>query len=612
VVGRGGTLLAAALVAAVVGGVCSSAVGEGGSSGDPWRVVHAPFRIDVLVGSRVVTSVGGAEAPLTYQTKDGAQHQLTHLIRTTRARGATTYTVATDQAGRTASVSTRAIARGMRVSYAVSQPASVAALGLTLAASPAAHFLGTGQRVRWVDMRKTVVPLKVWNNCSSSPSGLFVSNRGFGGWIESTAVGRIAFPGAVDDSNFACDVGTTSCSVGPPVPAVRVCLRTAQASFDIVRGTIPEVLRLHAAARGFPRKPWLPEFELIKWRDRITSAAELLDDIDQLRSRRLPIGWVLLDNPWETGAQRGCYGALAFDPAIYPNPRKLIDQIHALGVRFMLWISPQIQHKGCSPPSVPDGYLTGNDEVFVRDLTNPGERRDFVNALRGLVDLGVDGFKGDRGDEVNLEPDELTGGPGTLLQNAYTRLYAQAAVDAFAARHGANFGALYRSFGYDAAPLLPGTVGPDEPQTSNGLEGAIRAAQTAGVTGATVWGSDVGGYSGGELTAGLFVRWAQFAALTPIFEVGGAGANATFWELGAAAVDGLRRAATLHYELVPYLYELATEAHATALPVIRPLGLGWPKDSAAWRHDLEFTIGRALLAAPVVSPSGQGASTTAV
>jgi alpha-glucosidase (family GH31 glycosyl hydrolase) len=66
-------------------------------------------------------------------------------------------------------------------------------------------------------------------------------------------------------------------------------------------------------------------------------------------------------------------------------------------------------------------------------------------------------------------------------------------------------------------------------------------------------------------------------------------------------VSGLRAAATLHYELIPYLYSLALSASRTGIPVVRPLGLTWPTDANAWANDLELTVGDALLAAPAVS-----------
>jgi alpha-D-xyloside xylohydrolase len=168
----------------------------------------------------------------------------------------------------------------------------------------------------------------------------------------------------------------------------------------------------------------------MQWRDRADGPGTLLGDIHQLQSRNLPVGWVILDNPWETGATNGCFGSLHFDPKIYPKPAKLIRQVHARGVRFMLWISPELRKKGCPPHAIPDGWMTGDDDYLVRDLTNPRERADFVRRVSALAALGVDGFKGDRGDEVDLEKNTLVGGPGVLLQNSYPLLYAKAVADA--------------------------------------------------------------------------------------------------------------------------------------------------------------------------------------
>ena len=177
--------------------------------------------------------------------------------------------------------------------------------------------------------------------------------------------------------------------------------------------------------------------------------------------------------------------------------------------------------------------------------------------------------------------------------------------------HRKQWASLFRSAAPGSAAVLPGFVGEDRQHNWNGLYDSIREAQTAGLAGEAMWGSDIGGYQGGgNVTPELLGRWAQFAALTPIFEVGGAGANATFWQLGSAAVVRFRAAATLHYELVPYLFELAQRATATGLSPVRPLGLSWPGDARAWAHDAEFTVGDSLLAAPIITPAPTGGATT--
>ncbi len=158
--------------------------------------------------------------------------------------------------------------------------------------------------------------------------------------------------------------------------------------------------------------------------------------------------------------------------------------------------------------------------------------------------------------------------------------------------------------------LVPAVWAGDQESSFAGLQQAIRMGQTAGVSGFPVWGSDIGGYHAGfqgtaEVTPELFVRWAQFAAVTPLFEVGGAGRNARFWELGERATELFRLAAVLHYELAPYLYELIRGASTTGSPVLRPLGFAYPQDEQAWAHDLELLVGPDLLAAPAVTSGGR-------
>jgi alpha-D-xyloside xylohydrolase len=572
-------------------------------------VAAEPFQLDVLMDGKPLTTLGGEAAPFAFTTRAGGPHRLTSLRSTTRQGARTTYLVETDERGRTATVTTEPRADGLRIELRLRPATGVAAVRVGLAASPDDHFLGTGQRARWVDMRGAVVPLKTWNNCASNmPAPFFAGSSGFGAYFESDAVGRIAFPGArEDDPRSRCDLPTPGCDVGSPTAAVRVCLKTARLALVVVPGTMRDAVSAYSAYAGRPRRPWLPQLALIKWRDTIAGPQELFDDIEQMRRRKLPIGWVILDNPWEEGAFAGrCFGALTFDRQRYPDPKATIAEIRRRGVRLMLWISPQRKKRDCPFHPYPDGWLTGDGQHFVWDLTNPPARAEFVRKIRALVELGVEGFKGDRGDEVDLEGVRLAGGSGMLLHNTLPREYAQAVADAIRPVRGTRFATSFRTSAPGSSSLLPGFVGTDTPHTVDGLHLGIRMAQTAGVSGMPVWSVDTGGYQGGELTSEVFVRWAQFSALTPILNVGGAGPNARFWELGEPTVELFRRAATLHYELVPYLYELTGEASRTGIPVLRPLGLTWQDDERAWAADLQFTVGDALLAAPVTTVSRTG------
>ena len=106
---------------------------------------------------------------------------------------------------------------------------------------------------------------------------------------------------------------------------------------------------------------------------------------------------MLLDNPWET-----CNGTLAFDRTRIPDPGGLIRQVHALGVRFMLWVSP----KATCAQGYPAGRAARPDRRARRSTCGePTSSASTRRSCASCVALGVDGVKGDRGDEVDLEDD---------------------------------------------------------------------------------------------------------------------------------------------------------------------------------------------------------------
>jgi alpha-D-xyloside xylohydrolase len=146
--------------------------------------------------------------------------------------------------------------------------------------------------------------------------------------------------------------------------------------------------------------------------------------------------------------------------------------------------------------------------------------------------------------------------------------------------------------------VLPGIWAGDQPEDWTGLQRAIRAGATAAMSGFPTWGSDIGGYDPADLTGEVFARWAQLGAVSPVFEVGGSGANSEPWTIGPEAIRALREAAVLHYELFPYLYGLLRRAE----PVLRPLAYGFPDDPGAWKAEFELLVGPDLLAAPVTGP----------
>lgn len=553
-----------------LGGCGSSSVPAGVSV----RVGRDPFLVTVRSGASTVVAED-AGARLGFEVgSTGARYWLTGVISVRGDR----YRVATDEPGRTATVTVEPVGSGVRIDVGLHPAAGVLAVYDAFVSRPGAHFLGGGERGGSVDLSGQIVPVEVYDECSSAPVPFFASSAGWGLRLASENLAALAFPGSGGGAGCG-SAAKPVCSFPPLARLVEVCVEGARLDEDVYVGSLARVLDDYEADAGRPVVPPPSELALIKWRDVVTGPGQVLEDITRLQAARIPLGWVELDNPWEP-----CIGELSFDRTRIPDPGRLIAQVHARGVRFMLWISP----KAICAAGYPADGLLGPVTDRVLDLRNPRVLAVFQARLRRLFALGVDGVKADRGDEVDLS------GVSPSLTNRYPLLYARAVLAVMP--HGDA--AIFRAATMGSQSLLPGIWAGDQEELWGGLQKAIVEAQTAAMSGFSTWGSDIGGYAPADLTPELFERWAQFGAVSPVMEVGGAGANATPWVLGAGAISVLRAAAVLHYELFPYLYSLLEQGK----PVLAPLAYAFPGDAHSWASPLECLVGPDLLTAPVTGP----------
>jgi alpha-glucosidase (family GH31 glycosyl hydrolase) len=581
-------LALAAVIATAAGSVAPAA-----SADVVTRAVKTqPFSVSYTMGGRLLTADGGGPG---YVLGDGSSHRITRLLKTQRlAVARTTYTFATDERGRTVRLSLSRGNGGVRAAWSVEPADGVDYVVVKLAATLSQHFLGGGERRSEVDLQRKIIRLKVWNVCGANETApWYLSSGGYGVLVDSSSVGSVGFPGAVDGPAYSCQWGTSPCPVASNVAAVQICERGSGLAYRVFGGTFDQVQREITSVVGRPALPSPSQFELIKWRDAVSGTSDLLDDVAGLRSRGIPIGWELLDNPWEA-----CHGSLSFDPTAFPDPAGLIQSLRASGVRLMTWISPTVD-PGCGAAAGYEGLIPAGGGLDAIDLTDGSNRTELQRRLVALLALGVAGFKGDRGDDVDLEHASLAAGYGQTLHNLYPVLFEQAVAHAADEAGLSPLPSIFRAGWTGSAPLVSGFWGGDQTGDLHGLRAAIRSAATAGLGGYSTWGSDIGGYISEGLRPDVFIRWAQLGAISPVFEVGGNGPQSRFWEFGATTTAQFRTFAILHYELFPYLYGLARAAHATGIPVLRPLAFGYPDDRAAWQHSLELLVGDDLVAAPV-------------
>ncbi len=432
-------------------------------------------------------------------------------------------------------------------------------------------------------------------------------------------------PGALDLGAAQPDRVTATFTL-PARGAFRIYLYTATSPLDLVRTYVA----LTAKPAVPPRWAFAPQ----QWRNVWNSSDEVRGDAAEMRTRRIPGSVMWIDNPWQTG-----YNNFIVDETRFVGPAQLIADLTAQGYKVLFWSTPYV---GTTPELAADHAEGNANHYFVTDdggLTvdwpwqdGPGALVDFTRdgatawwrqRINRVVALGASGFKLDFGEELvpdlagTLIPFLLAGGDNSTHHNRYAAGYHDAYLGALPPGEGfliTRAGA----WGEQATntAIWPGDLDSDFSEHGvlragkrnvGGLPSAISRGLSLSVSGYPFYGSDIGGFRGFPTTEAL-LRWAEYAALGTIMQLGGGGKSHDPWDTtlfdpGADVI--YKKYADLHMQLNPLLWTLALQAGKDGTPVTTP---------ARFVHDClcddaMFLLGNHILVAPVVAP---GATTRTV
>lgn len=128
-----------------------------------------------------------------------------------------------------------------------------------------------------------------------------------------------------------------------------------------------------------------------------------------------PPGVIMIDDRWSVD-----YGVWTFDPARFPRPAEMIEELHDLGFSVMLWLVPFLSPDSSNSRMAarrgwlvrgPDGREVvrewWNGYSTVLDLTQADGVDWLRDQLAALQTLGVDGFKVDAGDVHFYRADDM-------------------------------------------------------------------------------------------------------------------------------------------------------------------------------------------------------------
>jgi alpha-glucosidase (family GH31 glycosyl hydrolase) len=324
------------------------------------------------------------------------------------------------------------------------------------------------------------------------------------------------------------------------------------------------------------------------------------------------------------------------DDGAWPDPKGMVDRLHAQDIRVLLWQiplqkmrpHPTGQARADADALLRDGYAVTEHggarpyrnrgwwfpTALMPDLTNPEARSWWLAKRRYLVEeIGIDGFKTDGGEHAWGEDLHYADGNTGLAGN-----------NQFPVHYAAAYGELLRSCG--KAPVTfsrSGFTGSqahgafwagDEDSTWPALRGSLTAGLTAAACGILYWGWDLAGFSGPVPDAELYLRATALSTFLPIMQYHSEfnhhrrpSRDRTPWNIAEQTGDPrvlsvFGSYARLRERLRPYLAAQARRTIDTGWPLLRALCLVHPDDPASWTHPYQFLLGDDLLVAPVTEP----------
>ena len=480
---------------------------------------------------------------------------------------------------------------------------------------PNERVYGMGQYQQpYLNLKGTDLELAHRNSQASVP--FMISSLGYGLLWNNPAVGRAVF--------------------GKNVTSFEA-FSTQALDYWIVAGDTPaELIEAYGSVAG--TVPMMPEYGLGFWQCKLRyqTQEELLHVAREYKRQGLPIDVIVIDFfHWPH------QGDWKFDPAYWPDPKAMIEELKSMGIQLMVSIWPTVETDSENyEEMLENGYLIrcdrGVDTSFIfldkntlpLDATNP-EARGYVWAKvkEHYYDAGVRLFWLDEAEpEYNIydfDNYRYYSGPCLQTGNIYPSCYSQAFYDGMKAAGQTNIVNLVRCAWAGSQKYGALVWSGDIPSTFGSMKNQLAAGLNMGIAGIPWWTTDIGGFYGGDPTnpefQELFIRWFQWGAFCPVMRLHGdreprqpqygttggyfcaSGADNEVWSYGPEAFEICKKYLRLREEMRDYTRKLMEEAHTKGLPLMRAMFVEFPDDPVCWELEEQYMYGDKYLVAPILN-----------
>jgi alpha-D-xyloside xylohydrolase len=384
-----------------------------------------------------------------------------------------------------------------------------------------------------------------------------------------------------------------------------------------------QIINLYRMTTG--KAPMFPKwsFGLFQSQDRYKYQDEVLSVKDGYRKNHIPVDVIVQDwyywDPLPIGSH-------VMKPERYPDPKKMVDELHNANIHGMISIWPvmgtgtpnfnTMKKMGGLTTITWDNVVTHTFDTYY-DAHNPKARELYwAQARDSLIKrYGWDAWWVDQ-----CEPDN-----GILLDERRKAVfYTGKGIDYFNTYSLEHSKGIYKGWRRD----IPGKrafflirqafAGQQRNSTTlwssditctfDAFKAQVPQGINACVSGIPYWTSDIGGYhfhwdppdwSKPEFRE-LFTRWFQFGTFCPIFRIHGKGERALFsknWDDKTRNI--LLHFDNLRYRLLPYIYSLAGKVTTDNYTLMRSLAFDFSNDPQIYNIQDQYMFGPAFLVSPV-------------
>jgi len=351
-------------------------------------------------------------------------------------------------------------------------------------------------------------------------------------------------------------------------------------------------------------------------KERYKSQKELLDVAGWYREHHVPLDGIIQD--WQYWTPHP-WGSHQFDSNRYPDPAKLMQELHAEHVHALISVWPrfdvgssnanELRAAGALYPEIlPYGGHHTKSQWY--DPFNPAARKIYWRQIsREIFSCGFDGWWLDAsepelgakwGEYRDYKTDD---GPGVKVYNAFplmhtTGVYAGQRAENHDKRVFILTRSAYAGQQRNSAVTWSGDIRGTWPVFAQ----QIPAGLNFSISGIPYWNTDTGGFFLDADSKGypeLFTRWFQFSAFCPMFRVHGTTRPKEIWRFDDATQKILIDYDKLRYHLMPYIYSVAWKVTSDGYTMMRPLVMDFRTDKNVFNIADQYLFGPAIMVNPV-------------